>query len=158
MTNNELSNCVEECYKWIDDVVSKLNDSQKVEYFRLISFVNSTRYQYSSVLSMKSESILSKFFDEITNWFSNTQRLTILQIQRDFESSNIHLMDMYKFIRHEDKLDKIDFSNDTDQEKVLELRLKTHLFHIKIRSNIIDLITNYSIEEKLPRSFYLVDF
>ena len=158
MNNDELSNCVEECYKWLDDVISKLNDSQKVEYFRLISFVNATRYQYSSVLSMKSESILSKFFDEITNWFSDTQRLTILQIQRDFESSNIHLMDMYKFIRHEDKLEKLDDSNNTDQEKVVSLRLKTHLYHIEIRKNIIDLITNYSIKDRLPSKFYLVDF
>ena len=157
MNSDELSNCVDECYKWLDDVVSKFNDSQKVEYFRLISFVNATRYQYSAVLSLKSETILSKIFDEMTDWFSDTRRLTILQIQRDFESANIHLMDMYKFIRHEDKLEKLDDSNNTDREKVITLRLKTHLFHIKIRSNIIDLITNYSIEDRLPSSFYLVD-
>jgi len=157
MNSDELSNCVDECYKWLDDVVSKFNDSQKVEYFRLISFVNATRYQYSAVLSLKSETILSKIFDEMTDWFSDSRRLTILQIQRDFESANIHLMDMYKFIRHEDKLEKLDDSNNTDQEKVVTLRLKTHLFHIKIRSKIIDLITNYSLKHSLPSSFYLVD-
>ena len=157
MNNDELSNCIEECHKWVDDVVSKFNDSQKVEYFRLISFVNATRYQYRTVLSLKSETILSKIFDEMTDWFSDTRRLNILQIERDFESANIHLRDMYKFIRHEDKLEKLDDSNNTDQEKVITLRLKTHLFHIKIRSNIIDLITNYSIEDRLPSSFYLVD-
>ena len=158
MNNDELRNCIEECHKWIDDVVTKFNDSQKVEFFRLISFVNATRYQYTQVLSLKSETILSKIFDEITDWFSDTRRLTILQIQRDFESANIHLMDMYKFIRHEDKLEKLDDSNNTDQEKVVTLRLKTHLFHIKIRSKIIDLITNYSLEHRLPSSFYLVDW
>jgi len=157
MNNDELSNCIEECHKWIDDVVSKLNDSQKVEYFRLISFVNATRYQYSAVLSLKSETILSKIFDEITDWFSDTRRLTILQIQRDFESSNIHLMSMYKFITHENQLEKLEDSNNTDEEKITKLRFKTHMYHIEIRKSIIDLITNYSIEDRLPNRFYLID-
>jgi hypothetical protein len=157
MNSDELSDCIEECHKWIDDVVSKFNDSQKVEYFRLISFVNATRYQYSAVLSLKSETILSKIFDEMTDWFSDTRRLTILQIQRDFESANIHLMDMYKFIRHEDKLEKLDDSNSVDKETLLNLRLKSHMYHIEIRKNIIDLITNYSIKDRLPSKFYLID-
>jgi hypothetical protein len=157
MNNDELSNCVEECYEWINDVISKFNDSQKVEYFRLISFVNATRYQYSSVLSLKSETILSKIFDEMTDWFSDTRRLSILQIERDFESANIHLMDMYKFIKHENQLEKLDDSNNTDKEKITKLRLKTHIFHIEIRKNIIDLITNYGVEDRLPSSYYLVD-
>ena len=158
MNNDELSNCIEECHKWIDDVVSKFNDSQKVEYFRLISFVNATRYQYSAVLSLKSETILSKIFDEITDWFSDTRRLSILQIERDFESANIHLLSMYKFINHENQLSKLDDSNDVDKEKLTKLRLKTHKFHIEIRKNIIDLITNYSVEDRLPSCYYLVDF
>lgn len=158
MNNDELSNCIDECYKWIDDVVSKFNDSQKVEYFRLISFVNATRYQYSSVLSLKSETFLSKIFDEITDWFSDTRRLTILQIERDFQSSNISLMSMYKFINHENQLMKLEDSNNVDKEKLTKLRFKTHKFHIEIRKNIIDLITNYSVEERLPSCYYLVDF
>lgn len=158
MNNDELSNCIDECYKWIDDVVSKFNDSQKVEYFRLISFVNATRYQYSAVLSLKSETILSKIFDEITDWFSDARRLSILQIERDFESANIHLLSMYKFINHEKQLSKLDDSNDVDKEKLIKLRLKTHKFHIEIRKNIIDLITNYSVEDRLPSCYYLVDF
>jgi hypothetical protein len=157
MNSDELNKCVEECYEWINDVVSKFNDSQKVEYFRLISFVNATRYQYSSVLSLKSETILSKIFDEMTDWFSDTRRLSILQIQRDFESANIHLLDMYKFIKHENQLDKLDDSSDADKEKLTKLRLKTHIFHIEIRKNIIDLITNYGVEDRLPSSYYLVD-
>ena len=157
MNNDELSNCIEECHKWIDDVVSKFNDSQKVEYFRLISFVNATRYQYSSVLSLKSETILSKIFDEITDWFSDTRRLTILQIERDFESSNIHLMSMYKFINHENQLMKLEDSNNVDKEKLINLRLKSHMFHIEIRKNIIDLITNYTVNDRFPNSFYLID-
>jgi hypothetical protein len=157
MNNDELSNCIEECHKWVDDVVSKFNDSQKVEYFRLISFVNATRYQYRTVLSFKSETILSKIFDEITDWFSDTRRLSILQIERDFESSNIHLIDMYKFIRHENQLEKLEDSNSVDKEQLLHQRLKSHMYHIKIRSNIIDLISNYTIEDRLPSSFYLID-
>jgi hypothetical protein len=158
MNNDELGNCVEECYKWLDDVVSKFNDSQKVEYFRLISFVNATRYQYSSVLSLKSETFFSKIFDEMTDWFSDTRRLTILQIERDFESANNHLVDMYRFIKHENQLEKLDDNSDANKEKVTTQVLKTHLFHIKIRANIIDLITNYSVKERLPTSYYLVDF
>ena len=157
MNNDELENCIEECHKWMDDVLSKFNDSQKVEYFRLISFVNATRYQYRTVLSLKSETILSKIFDEITDWFSDTRRLTILQIERDFESSNIHLMSMYKFITHENQLEKLEDSNNTDEEKITKLRFKTHMYHIEIRKSIIDLITNYSIEDRLPNRFYLTD-
>jgi hypothetical protein len=157
MNNDELSNCIEQCHKWIDDVVSEFNDSQKVEYFRLISFVNATRYQYRTVLSLKNETILSKIFDEITDWFSDTRRLTILQIERDFESSNIHLMSMYKFITHENQLEKLEDSNNTDKEQLVNLRLKSHMYHIEIRKNIIDLITNYKVEDRLPSSFYLVD-
>ena len=157
MNNDELRNCIEECHKWIDDVISKFNDSQKVEYFRLISFVNATRYQYRTVLSLKSETIFSKIFDEMTDWFSDTRRLTILQIERDFQSSNISLMSMYKFIRHENQLEKLEDSNNTDKEKLLNLRFKTHMYHIEIRKNIIDLITNYTVENSLPSSFYSVD-
>lgn len=157
MNNDELSNCVEECYKWIDDVVSKFNDSQKVEYFRLISFVNATRYQYSAVLSLKSETVLSKIFNEITDWFSDARRLSILQIQRDFESANIHLMSMYKFINHENQLSKLEESNNADKEKLIQLRLKTQIFHIEIRKNIIDLVANYSVKGRLPSSYYLID-
>ena len=157
MNNDELRNCIEECHKWIDDVVTKFNDSQKVEFFRLISFVNATRYQYTQFLSLKSETILSKIFDEITDWFSDTRRLTILQIERDFVSSNISLMSMYKFINHENKLMKLEDSNNTDKEQLVNLRLKSHMYHIEIRKNIIDLITNYKVEDRLPSSFYLVD-
>ncbi|MBT8593577.1 hypothetical protein G6685_07485 [Polynucleobacter paneuropaeus] len=158
MNNDELSNCIDECYKWIDDVVSKFNDSQKVEYFRLISFVNATRYQYSSVLSLKSETFFSKIFDEMTDWFSDTRRLTILQIQRDFESTNNHLVDMYRFINHENQLSKLEDTNNVDKEKLTKLRFKTHQFHIEIRKNIIDLITNYSVEDRLPRCYLVIDF
>lgn len=158
MNNDELQNCVEECYKWIDDVVSKFNDSQKVEYFRLISFVNATRYQYSAVLSLKSETFLSKIFDEITDWFSDTRRLSILQIERDFQSANIPLISMYKFINHENQLSKLEDTNNVDKEKLTKLRFKTHKFHIEIRKNIIDLITNYSVEHRLPSCYYLIDF
>ncbi|WP_280742390.1 hypothetical protein [Polynucleobacter sphagniphilus] len=66
-------------------------------------------------------------------------------------------MSMYKFIKHENQLEKLEDSNNTDEEKITKLRFKTHMYHIEIRKSIIDLITNYSIEDRLPNRFYLTD-
>ena len=49
MNNDELENCIDECYKWIDDVVSKLNDSQKVELLQIFkAHVNTDFFLISS--------------------------------------------------------------------------------------------------------------
>jgi hypothetical protein len=50
MTNDSLDKCVAECISWHDSVIGDLNNAQRVEYERLYTFFNATKYLYKSVL------------------------------------------------------------------------------------------------------------
>ena len=78
--------------------------------FSSSSFVLTTKSFYEQVLDFdKDESTFSKFIDNFFGYiFSRTQRIAILQIQRDFLTADVTLMFMYKFIQFEKKWMKLE--------------------------------------------------
>ena len=154
MNIDELKQCVEDCIKWNDNEISKLNDSQQVEYYRLVSFVMSTKYQYEQILKVKTGGFLSQMFDELTNWFFTTRTLFILQIERDFYSSNVPIQTIRKLRTNELSIERFEETDLTEnQEKLSELRLKSHLYKFKIKNCILEQITNFK-NEQIPISIY----
>lgn len=150
----ELKQCVEDCIKWNDNEISKLNDSQQVEYYRLVSFVMSTKYQYEQILKVKTGGFLSQMFDELTNWFFTTRTLFILQIERDFYSSNVPIQTIRKLRTNELSIERFEETDLTEnQDKLSELRLKSHLYKFKIKNCILEQITNFK-NEQIPISIY----
>jgi len=150
----ELEQCVDDCIKWNDNEISKLNDSQQVEYYRLVSFVMSTKYQYEQILKVKTGGFLSQMFDELTNWFFTTRTLFILQIERDFYSSNVPIQTIRKLRTNELSIERFEETDLTEnQDKLSELRLKSHLYKFKIKNCILEQITNFK-NEQIPISIY----
>ena len=150
-----LEECINECILWHEDSYNQLNESQKTEFIRLKNFVYSTKLFYEQVLDFdKEESALSKFFDNLFGYlFSKVQRLTILQIQRDFLTADVTLMFMYKFIQFEKKWMKLEDSDDKNSKLLTEYRLTNHLYKFYIDEKIFKLLTNQK-SNFLPRTFY----
>ena len=152
----EIEKCVEDSIKWRDEAISKLNSAQQVEYYRLFSFVNATKYQYEQVISMRTEGFISQIIDELTNWFSTNRRFTILQIERDLHSANVPLSLISKYRFNEsslERLEKTDLSE--NRETISELRLKSHLYSFKISYCILKQITNYEVDG-FPSEIYQI--
>lgn len=150
----QIEQCLEECLIWQDKILSLLNDAQKVEYFRLTKFLTATKYQYQQILSMKSETFFSKIFDEITYWFVDSKRLSILQVERDFQSCNISLITMYNFVQHDKKLEKLEDSELTSKQVLEEARNKSHIFNFYIKKCVVETITNYEERFRAPMNIY----
>ena len=150
-----LEDCVNECLSWHEECFNQLNESQKTEFIRLKNFVFSTKSFYEQVLDFdKEESVLSKFFDNLFgHLFSKSQRLTILQIQRDFLTADVSLTFMYKFIQFEKKWMKLEDSDDKNSELLTEYRLTSHLYKFYIEEKIFKLLTNEK-SNYLPRKFH----
>lgn len=154
MNNDELKQCVEDCIKWNDNEISKLNDSQQVEYYRLVSFVMSTKYQYEQILKVKTGGFLSQMFNELTNWFFTTRSFFILQIERDLYSSNVPIQTIFKFRTNDLSIERLEETDLIEnQDKLSELRLKSHLYKFKIKNCILEQITNFK-NEQIPISIY----
>lgn len=151
---SESNNCLLELINWETSVLSIFNESQKVEYFRLTKFLLATKYQYQQILSMKSETFFSKIFDEITYWFVDSKRLSILQVERDFQSCNISLITMYKFVQHDKKLEKLEDSESTSKQVLEEARNKSHIFNFYIKKCVVETITNYEERFRAPMNIY----
>lgn len=152
----EIEKCVEDCIKWGEEAVSKLNAAQQVEYHRLFAFVNATKYQYQQILSMRTEGFISQILDELTTWFSTNRRLAVLQIERDFYSANVPISLMSKYRLNESSLERFEETDLAEnQNKISELRLKSHLYSFKIKYCILQQITNYEVEG-LPREIYQI--
>lgn len=151
---SDIERCLSECLSWENNLLNLLNDSQKVEYLRLVNFLYSTRFQYEQILSMKSESLFSKIFDEITDWFSNSKRLAILQVERDFSSCNINLITMYRYIQHDKKLSKLEESDSSNKTVLEDARNKSHIFKFYIKKSVVETITNYDEKFRGPLSIY----
>ena len=150
----ELNQCLEDCIKWNDNEILKLNDSQQVEYYRLVSFVMSTKYQYEQILKIKTGGFLSQILDELTNWFFTTRRFFILQVERDLYSSNVQISTISKLIKIEKSIEEFDDSSSSQhKEKLDELRVKSHLYKFKIKNCILEQITNHE-NEQIPISVY----
>jgi hypothetical protein len=150
----ELNQCLEDCIKWNDNEILKLNDSQQVEYFRLVSFVMSTKYQYEQILKIQTGGFLSQKFDELKNRFSTINNLFILQVERDLFSSNVNISTIYKLIKNEKSIEEMEELNSSQHKgKLDELRLKSHLYKFKIKNCILEQITNYK-NEQIPISVY----
>jgi len=150
-----LEDCIDECLKWHDDTFNELNESQKTEFIRLKNLVSSTKNFYKQVLDIdKDESWLSKFIDNFFgNIFNKTQRLVILQIERDFYTADISLIFMYKFIHFEKKWMKLEDSNNKNSDLLNEYRLTYHLYNFYIEEKIFKLLTNQK-SNFLPRTFF----
>ena len=150
-----LEKCLNECISWHEDSFNQLNESQKTEFIRLKNFVLTTKSFYEQVLDFdKDESTFSKFIDNFFGYiFSRTQRLTILQIQRDFLTADVTLMFMYKFIQFEKKWMKLEDSDDKNSELLIEYRLTSPLYKFYIDEKIFKLLTNQK-SNFLPRTFY----
>ena len=150
-----LEDCVNECISWHEDSFNQLNESQKTEFIRLKNFVLTTKSFYEQVLDFdKDESTFSKFIDNFFGYiFSRTQRLAILQIQRDFLTADVTLMFMYKFIQFEKKWMKLEDSDDKNSELLIEYRLTSPLYKFYIDEKIFKLLTNQK-SNFLPRTFY----
>jgi hypothetical protein len=151
---SESETCLEEYINWENKVLSIFNESQKVEYFKLINLMYATKYQYQQILSMKSENFLSKFFDEMTDWFSDSKRIAILQIEKEFYSCNIPLINMYNYVQHDKKLDKLENSDSTNKVVLNEQRNKSHIFKFYIKKCVVEMITNYDEKFRAPKSIY----
>jgi hypothetical protein len=146
---------LEECIQWEDLAKSKLNDAQLVEYIRLVSFVKATKYQYDQIMKMRNEGILSKLLEELTNSFFTSRAIAILQIERDLYSANLSIQTVSKYSSLERTIQRFEEEDLAEnKEKILELRLKIHLQLFSIKNSIIEQITNYQVEPKLPRSIY----
>jgi hypothetical protein len=155
MNLSDLENCLEECIQWEDLAKSKLNDAQLVEYIRLVSFVKATKYQYDQIMKMRNEGILSKLLEELTNSFFTSRAIAILQIERDLYSANVSIQTVSKYSSLERTIQRFEEEDLAEnKEKILELRLKIHLQLFSIKNSIIEQITNYQVEPKLPRSIY----
>lgn len=155
MNLTDLEKCLEECIQWEDLVKSKLNDAQLVEYLRLVSFVKATKYQHNQIVRMRNEGFFSQILEEFTNSLFTSRRIAILQIERDLYTANVSIQTISKYSSMErciERFEETDLAE--DEEKILELRLKVHLQLFSIKSSIIDQITNYQGEPKLPRSIY----
>ena len=155
MDITDLEKCLEDCIEWEELIKSKMNDAQLVEYYRLVSFVKATKYQYDQIIKMRNEGFLAQLFDEFTNWFFASRRIAIIQMERDFNSANISIQTISKFRTLERAIERFEESDLAEnQDKLVELRLKSHLNHFSIKSSIIDQITNYQSAPKLPRAIY----
>ena len=51
MGNSDLKICADHCVSWCDSAIKELNDSQKVEFYRLVEFVNATKLQYKKLVN-----------------------------------------------------------------------------------------------------------
>ena len=50
MDDSDLKKCAEQCVSWCDDAIQELNDSQKVEFFRMVEYANATKLQYKKFI------------------------------------------------------------------------------------------------------------
>ena len=50
MDHFDLEKCAEQCVSWCDDAIQELNDSQKVEFFRMVEYANATKLQYKKLI------------------------------------------------------------------------------------------------------------
>jgi hypothetical protein len=155
MNLTDIEKCLEECIQWEELVKSKLNDAQLVEYIRLVSFVKATKYQYDQIMKMRNEGFFSQLLEEFTNSLFTSRRIAILQIERDLYSANVSIQTISKYNSLERTLERFEEADLAEnKEKILELRLKAHLQLFSIKGSIIDQITSYKGEPKLPRSIY----
>jgi hypothetical protein len=155
MNLSDLENCLEECIQWEELAKSKLNDAQLVEYIRLVSFVKATKYQHDQIVRMRNEGFFSQLLEEFTNSLFTSRRIAILQIERDLYSANVSIQTISKYSSMERSIERLEETDlAVDKEKILELRLKIHLQLFSIKNSIIEQITNYQVEPKLPRSIY----
>ena len=155
MNLSDLENCLEECIQWEELAKSKLNDAQLVEYIRLVSFVKATKYQHDQIVRMRNEGFFAQLLEEFTNSLFTSRRIAILQIERDLYSANVSIQTISKYSSFERTLQRFEEEDLAEnKEKILELRLKIHLQLFSIKGRIIDQITSYKCEPKLPRSIY----
>jgi hypothetical protein len=157
MDLTDLEKCLEECIQWEELIKSKLNDAQLVEYIRLVSFVKATKYQHDQIVKMRNEGFFSQLLEEFTNSLFTSRRIAILQIERDLYSANVSIQTISKYSSLERTLQRFEEEDLAEnKEKILELRLKAHLQLFRIKGSIIDQITSYKGEPKLPRSIYSI--
>jgi hypothetical protein len=134
MTIQNIQSCISECRNWLDNNLSKLNDAERVEFYRLVSFVKATIYQYEQILSLKTEGVFSKIIDVQ----AQGQQLAIIQLERDLSSANIPIQFAYRYIRFQKKANK---SYESDKPE-REIQLTSILFDYCIRDRILFQITN----------------
>ena len=151
---NEIEKILNECLEWEKLNISYFNEFQKVEYYRLVQFIKATKYQYQQVIAEKRETLFSNKFIDLSNLFSDAQRIAIIQIERDFNSANISISTVFKYLKHLRLIEKIEGSEMLDKEKLTDLRTKSHLFDFHIKNSVMELITNYDLKHKLPMSVY----
>lgn len=134
MKIEKLQTCLEECSAWLENNLSTLNDAQRVEFDRLVSFVKATIYQYQQILSLKPERVFSKIFEEQ----AQEQNLFLHQVERDLSAASIPVQFAYSYIKFQKKVSKSYETDNPDKE----LQLTSILLDYYIRDRILFQITH----------------